>query len=199
MAPATILDLPTELILLISTYLVYPSHIALRMTCQALRSTIPPLIKRPLPNGRLYRSHHCRPLYNSTLIYDMIDLLHIELWPCYTASSLTQEPSPGDYFACSYCLKMLPAVRFADNMITRWRGKSWDLKTPGSRADRICILCGVKQREDHCQIGTRSAAPGLIAEPWSVTGISIRNNCCSAVAEMARRSRSAAEGLESQD
>lgn len=160
MAPIVLLDLPTELLVQIPSYLRYPDHLALFVTCQTLYSILPRPKTRPSqPNGAIYRPFDKTHLQYSPNIlmydmYDMFDLLRIERWPCYTPSRHNQLPGRGDFFACSYCLKIRPALFFATDMMKWWRRKvihvsefpPYQGSTPmdiALKAGRFCIPCGI--------------------------------------------------------
>lgn len=151
MAPVSLLDLPTKLLLQITSYLRYPFHVALYMTCRLLHSTLPSPNTRPSPpNPGLYRQH-----FTNTRMYDILDLLHIEVWPCY--NRVPQQPGPGDFFACSYCLKIRPAVLFSNGMMKGQYAKFRSMNVPLVdsyqdivtlkiifKLERFCIPCGIK-------------------------------------------------------
>lgn len=155
MAPTTLPDLPTELLLQIQSYLSYPFHVALYMTCRTLHSALPKSNIRPsATNSNIYlrpskQTHRQHPAH--TLIYDIFDLLIIEAWPCHSVSQPHQEPGRGDFFACSYCLKIRPALDFSNGMMTGQLGKiSWleNRNTPLEpkfKMGRYCIPCGIKE------------------------------------------------------
>lgn len=84
----TILDLPTELLPQITSYLRYPFHLALSMTCRALHFTLPnpniPSSPRnttspPSQTEPTHSHHSSSESATKPKMYDIYDLLAIEL------------------------------------------------------------------------------------------------------------------------
>ncbi|EXJ73855.1 uncharacterized protein A1O5_03617, partial [Cladophialophora psammophila CBS 110553] len=122
----TILSLPPEVLLRISSYCDYAAALALSLTCKDLR---------------VFRPHG----------YGMIDLLQIERWPCYDpagqAEDHVRQPLAGrDYFACSLCLHIRSAMEFSNAMMKGKRGKHSQAICDdfGARLKRFCIECGIE-------------------------------------------------------
>ncbi|KAK6502483.1 hypothetical protein TWF506_003065 [Arthrobotrys conoides] len=119
-----ILDLPNEILMNISNHLSYPSILAMRWACHALYDIL-----------------------RQVEVYEMADLLEIELWPLYNAAkdrpqNLKQAFPTCDFFACHLCLKIKRAEGFSNAMMKGKRGKL----ASGSfvnRVARFCISCGV--------------------------------------------------------
>lgn len=147
MAPTTLLDLPTELLLQIGGYLRYSYYVALCMSCRLFHSILPFPVTRPTPpNGNLSQpslTSHREHVPNRRM-YGMLDLLHIEEWPCHTRARPRQLPGRGDFFACCDCLKIRPAIVFCNDVIKGQRGKASLADTSLSRLNRFCIPCGIK-------------------------------------------------------
>lgn len=144
MTPRTLLGLPTEILCHIASYLSYSSHFALHMTCQTLHFTL------PNPNASLtppqLEQPHPAPTPQSRKFYNMFDLIEIECWPCYSSTQPNQRPSPGDFFACCNCLKVLPADVFCNDMIEGLYGKSSEACMKfSSRMERLCVPCGIER------------------------------------------------------
>ncbi|EAW07134.1 F-box domain protein [Aspergillus clavatus NRRL 1] len=104
----TLLSLPPELHLLITTFLPFPDVIYLRITCSHLYSVLPPLT---LPQLLLAET---------------------------SSYALTK-----DLYACRYCLRLRPAVAFADRM--RCRRRSRHGRDAGKR---FCVECGLQSRTE---------------------------------------------------
>ena len=131
-----LLSLPAELLFLVLDQLNYSSRVALQWTCKQLYSAVdyyapPDLVKL---------TYLVRP-------YNMIDLLDIEKWSCFSVGqekSVSKQPIARlDFFACYICLRIRSAEHFSNKMMKGQRGKlspSGGLK----RIDRLCIDCGVK-------------------------------------------------------
>lgn len=151
MAPTTLLDLPTELLLQIGSYLRYCSYVALNMSCRLFHYILP-----TPPNDNLDRAlltSHPEHVTNKQM-YDMLDLIHIEEWPCHTRAKPRQLPGHGDFFACCYCLKIRPTIFFSNAMMERRYGKA-SLTHPSLwlwRLGRFCIPCGI--RDGRYELGT---------------------------------------------
>lgn len=142
MAPTTLLNLPTELLLQIGSYLGYCSYIAFYMSCRLVHYILP-----TPPNDNLDQAlltSHPDNVTNKQM-YNMLDLLQIEEWPCHTRAKPRQLAGPGDYFACCYCLKIRSAIFFSNAMMKKWYGKA-SLTDASSllRLGRFCIPCGIK-------------------------------------------------------
>ncbi|OBT90510.1 hypothetical protein VE02_01190 [Pseudogymnoascus sp. 03VT05] len=141
----TLLNFPTEILRQITSYLDYPSHLALSFACRELHARVEDPNSRP---RRTMTTGKERP-------YTMQDLLAIELWPEFTPSLggdrvSRQIPSKNDFFACCYCCKILSVINFTNRHLNRayWK-RDKDEEEIGRRdrsAWRICIPCGAPAR-----------------------------------------------------
>lgn len=139
----SLLGIPQELLNTITKDLDYASITYLRWTCKSLYNKVDAAnntgaMERP-PNGK---------------IYDMYDLVQIELWPCYHPDWYGDH-SPKhsvDSFACSICLKIRPARYFADAMMKSRRRKESD---HDAKLRHFCIACGIKTRRYQPGAGVR--------------------------------------------
>ena len=127
MVSTSILPLPLEILLLISSTCDYAAALALSMTCQRLHDATTPRQQ-----------------------YGMADLLQIELWPCYDGAApfegpMLQPRAGRDYFACYSCLRIRSATKFSNVMMKGPKGKR-SIEDNGfySRQFRYCIDCGIQ-------------------------------------------------------
>ncbi|OBT73625.1 hypothetical protein VF21_07334 [Pseudogymnoascus sp. 05NY08] len=141
----TLLNFPTEILRQITSYLDYPSHLALSFACRELHARVED------PNSR--RRHTMTT--GKERPYTMQDLLAIELWPEFAPSLggdrvSRQIPSKNDFFACRYCCKILSAINFTNRHLNRAYWKRDRDEEEISRRDRsawrICIPCGAPAR-----------------------------------------------------
>ncbi|KFY26928.1 hypothetical protein V493_03790 [Pseudogymnoascus sp. VKM F-4281 (FW-2241)] len=106
MATTTILlNFPPEILHHIASYLSYGSRLALSYTCRELYSKLDnPNLRPRVSSGSGKR---LKP-------YSAEDLLEIELWPEFTSPlKFVMWPAPyNQYYACCFCLTMLPAYDF---------------------------------------------------------------------------------------
>lgn len=143
MTPPTLLDLPTESLLNIQGSLTYASRLALRLTCRDLCFGV----ENPYcATDELFREH-TNPIQPTTRVYNISDLLEIELWPEHNAAQFgsAQSKQPMcklDYFACHICLKIRCASQFSNAMMKGKRGKLGE-GTIADKAGRFCIPCGL--------------------------------------------------------
>ncbi|GAD94523.1 hypothetical protein PVAR5_3149 [Paecilomyces variotii No. 5] len=106
----TFQDLPVELHLQISDFLDYPTRLILSQTNRYFRSLVK--VERP-----------------TTVEQQGLYLCAIETWERYHG-----------YYACSYCLQLLPEKMFSDDQITGERGKD-----EAQNHLRFCIDCGIHE------------------------------------------------------
>lgn len=111
--PVSLLELPTEIHLLVIDRLFFRDKINLKLACAYFHDLIP-------------------------------RLSHGELLAAETSDYALKR----DLYACRYCLRLLPASRFADRMLRKRRGKY------GGDADRrFCVDCGLKPRDGAARYG----------------------------------------------
>ncbi|EON62378.1 hypothetical protein W97_01600 [Coniosporium apollinis CBS 100218] len=131
----SLLGIPQELLNTITKDLDYASITLLRWTCKSLYHKV------DVANNTGARE---RP--RDGKIYNMYDLIQLELWPCYDPNwHGGHGPKHSvDSFACSSCLKIRPARHFSNAMVRGRRGK--ESQNP-AKLRRFCIACGVKTRQ----------------------------------------------------
>ncbi|OBT73624.1 hypothetical protein VF21_07335 [Pseudogymnoascus sp. 05NY08] len=106
----TLLSLPLELLDQVTNDLSYGSHLALSFTCRELYARLDPNQKA-----------------SSYIVYNMEDLLEIELWPEFTSSHPRplerRQPDKDDFFACRFCMKIRSGWNFESKQMKGDQGK----------------------------------------------------------------------------
>lgn len=132
----TLLSLPLELLYQITGDLSYGTHLALSFTCRELYARLD-------PNQKAISQERRR-------LYNMEDLLEIELWPEFASSHpkplKNRKPDKDDFFACYLCLRIRSGWNFASKKMDGVYGKRCDSGMYASQA-RHCINCGIRTKQ----------------------------------------------------